>query len=183
MVYLDGELQLVSPSYVHERLSQRLGIFVMEVVVGFKVPCIMAGSTTFRRRKKRGGVEGDQIYYLGNAALILGKKKINLRTDPPPDLAIEAVHTHDAQAAVEVYRRLRVPEVWVGDEETLRILVLRENGCYATAESSAAFPTLKAAEIFDWVTRPETASDTEWIEELRRWVRDTLVRRRAGPPA
>ena len=33
MIYLDGELQLVSPSYIHERLSQRLGIFVMEVVV------------------------------------------------------------------------------------------------------------------------------------------------------
>jgi Uma2 family endonuclease len=183
MIYLDGELLLVSPSYIHERLAQRLGILVMEVVVGLKIPCIMAGSTTFRRRKKRGGVEGDQAYYLVNAERVLGKKKINLRTDPPPDLAIEAVHTHDATEAVEVYRRLGVPEVWVGDEEGLRILVLQETGRYAPAESSVALPTLKASEIFAWVARPETTSDTEWIEDLRRWVRETLIPRRVGPPA
>ena len=32
MVYLDGDLSLVSPSYVHEFLKKRLGAFVHEVV-------------------------------------------------------------------------------------------------------------------------------------------------------
>jgi Uma2 family endonuclease len=183
MIYLDGDLLLVSPSYIHEQLAERLGIFVHEVVVGLEIPCKSAGSTTFRRRKKQAGVEGDKTFYLANAAQILGKRKINLRTDPPPDLAVEAVHTHEVAEALEVYRRLRVPEVWVCDEEELQILVLQADGRYARAESSVAFPFLKATEIFGWITKPETTTDTEWATELRRWVREVLAPRRAGPQA
>jgi Uma2 family endonuclease len=180
MIYCDGELLLVSPSYIHERLSELLGIFIIEVVVGLEIPCTSAGSTTFRRRAKRGGVEGDKTFYLANQARVHGKNEIDLRNDPPPDLAIEAVHTHEVAAAIEVYRRLGVPEVWVCDGEKLRILVRQANGRYARADSSAAFPFLEAAEVFAWVTRPDVASDTDWVKELRRWVRDTLVPRRAG---
>ena len=96
------------------------GRFVDEIVEELDIPCIRAGSTTFRRRAKKGGVEGDETYYLANEARIRGKDKIDLRTDPPPDLAIEAVHTHDAEAAIEVYRRFSVPEVWICDEAELR---------------------------------------------------------------
>jgi Uma2 family endonuclease len=180
MIYLDGSLSLVSPSYVHEFLKKRLGSFVSVVVEELDIPCIPAGSTTFRRRRKRGGVEGDETFYLANAAQILGKRDIKLRTDPPPDLAIEVVHTHDARAAVEVYRRLGAPEVWVCDVSELQILVRQANGRYIRSEASAAFPFLKAAEIFDWVARPLAGSETDWIKELRRWVRDELVPRRAG---
>jgi Uma2 family endonuclease len=177
MIYLDGDVSLVTTSFPHERLSERLGIFVIEVVVGLDIPCVPAGETTFRRRKKRGGVEGDKTFYLANEARIRGKDKLHLRVDPPPDLAIEAVYSHAAARAVEVYRRFGVPEVWVCDEVGLRILVLQANGRYAKAEASAAFPFLAAAEIFDWVRRPQTVSETEWVKEVRRWVRETLVAR------
>ena len=46
---------------------------------------------------------------------VRGKKKLSLKIDPPPDLAIEVVQSHDADAAIEVYRRFKVPEVWVYD--------------------------------------------------------------------
>jgi Uma2 family endonuclease len=180
LVYLDGSLLLVSPSYIHERVSERLGIFVIEVVVGLDIPCKSAGSTTFRRRKKDAGVEGDKTYYLANVGQIQGKRKIDLRVDPLPDLAVEAVHTHQVAEALEVHRRLRVPEVWVCDGEGLQVLVLQGNGRYARAESSAALPFLKANEILGWITKPETTSDTEWIADLRRWVREVLAPRRAG---
>src|SRR5437763_1138378 len=49
MGYLDGDLFLVSPAYTHERFAERLGVFVMELVAGCDIPCIMSGSTTFRR--------------------------------------------------------------------------------------------------------------------------------------
>ena len=180
IVYLDGTVWLMSPSFPHERLKNRLGQFVAEVVVGLAIPCIMAGSTTLRRRAKRGGVEGDQTYYLANAERIRGKDKIHLKTDPPPDLAIEAVYRHAADAAVEVYRRFKVPEVWVCDESGLVILVLKANGRYAESPTSAAFPFLASAEIFEWVSRPQTVSDTAWIKELRIWVRRTLKPRVRG---
>ena len=86
---------------------------------------------------------------------VRGKNKLHLKTDPPPDLAIEAVHSHDADAAIEVYRRFKVPEVWVCDEAELRILILQTNGRYAESPTSAAFPFLSAAEVYDWVRRSQ----------------------------
>lgn len=180
MIYLDGDLWLMTTSFPHERLAERLGLFVMEVVVGLDIPCFPAGSTTFRRRLKRGGVEGDKTFYLANEAQIRGKNKLHLRDDPPPDLAIEAVFSHAASSALEVYRRFGVPEVWVCDEAKLHIRVLQPNGRYARAEASAAFPFLTGAEIFDWLQRPQTVSETEWVKEVRLWVRETLVARRRG---
>src|SRR5437868_12234266 len=56
LVYLDGTVWLMSPSFPHERLKKRLGQFVTEVVVGLNIPCVPAGSTTFRRRAKKGGI-------------------------------------------------------------------------------------------------------------------------------
>jgi Uma2 family endonuclease len=181
MVYLDRELLLVSPSFAHEFLKKRLGAFVQEVIVALKIQCIPAGETTFRRQRKRGGIEGDESYYLANAARIVGKNEIDLRIDPPPDLTIEVVHNRDARRAIEVYRRLGVPEVWVCDQEQLRILVLQANGRYASADSSMVFPFLKTSEIASWILLPREPYETDWLEALRRWVGETLVPRRAGP--
>jgi Uma2 family endonuclease len=177
MVYLDGSVYLLSPSFPHEYLKERLGIFVMEVVVGLDVPCMPSGSTTFRRRARRGGVEGDQTYYLANLARIRGKRTINLRKDPPPDLAVEAVVTHEADEAVEVYRRIRVPEVWVCDQSRLSILVLQADGRYAEVDRSGVFPMLTASEIHSWMTRDLYEDITPWAKELRKWVVEVLVPR------
>jgi Uma2 family endonuclease len=170
MVYLDGTVWLMSPTFPHERLKTRLGEFVTEVVVGLQIPFVPAASTTFRRRAKRGGVEGDQTFYLAHEGRIRGKGKIDLRTDPPPDLAIEAVCSHEADKAVEVYRRIHVPEVWVCDEAELVILVLQADGKYSPSATSAAFPFLSAVEIHGWVGQTQSAGELEWITALRRWV-------------
>ena len=174
MIYLDGTVWLMSPAFPHEWLKKRLGWVVEVIVVELAIPCSAAASTTLRRRAKRGGVEGDQTYYLANEKRVRDKREINLKTDPPPDLAIEAVYSHDADAAVEVYRRFKVPEVWACNEAELIILILQRNGRYAVSPISASFPFLSGAEVYDWVSRPRTASDTEWITELQRWVKRTL---------
>jgi len=174
LTYLDGTVWLMSPTFPHERLKTRLGHFVTELVVGLDIPCVPAGSTTFRRRAKKGGVEGDQTYYLANEKRVRGKDRLHLKTDPPPDLAIEAVYSHDADAAIEVYRRFSVPEVWVCDEYGMVILVLQSNGQYAESETSLAFPFLSASEVYDWMRRPQDVSETEWVKQLREWVNQTL---------
>ena len=185
MVYLDGRVSLLSPSFRHEEIRTRLGVVVTEILVAFEIPFRASGQTTLRRRKRRGGVEGDQSYYIANERLIRGKHDLNLRIDPPPDLAIEAVHSHDASAALEVYRRLRVPEVWVCDENELQILILHGTGLYAPAPTSRALPFLSAIEILDWVKRVPDGSDLEWIKSLRMWIHDELlprIKRATGGP-
>jgi Uma2 family endonuclease len=170
----------MSPSCPHERMSKRLGWIVETIIVEFDIPCIASASTTLRRRTKRGGVEGDQSYYLANAERIRGKDKINLKIDPPPDLAIEAVYFHEADAAIEVYRRFKVPEVWVCDEVGRVILVLQSDSRYAESATSLAFPFLSASEIFEWVSRPMGELDNDWIKEFRNWARRTLKPRVRG---
>jgi Uma2 family endonuclease len=182
MIYLDGDLLLMSPGHLHERDKDRFLVFVVEVAVGLGVPCRMAGSTTYRRRKKRGGVEPDQSFYLANAPRVRNKKVINLKIDPPPDLSIEVVYSNSADAAVEVSRRLGIPEVWVCTEKGLTFLVLGPDGDYVESTVSLAFPSLASGEILDWIRRPEAEgeSDTDWVIHLRRWVYETLGPRAAN---
>lgn len=182
MVYLDGSLFLVSPSYPHERLAERLGWFIKVMVEELDIPCVSSGHTTFRRRAKKGGVEGDQTFYLASEAEVRRKSKIDLDRDPPPDLAVEAAWTHKADAAVEVYRRLQVPEVWVHDGRDLRILVLQPSGDYHAAESSLALPA-SAAEIQEWVAARTEDHDTAWAKAVRRWAREAVAPRLGGSPS
>jgi hypothetical protein len=60
MVYLDGDVYLMSPAYPHEHYKKRLGHLVLNVTEELDIPCVFAGSTTFRRRKKKGGAEADE---------------------------------------------------------------------------------------------------------------------------
>ena len=177
MTYLDGDLWLMSPSFFHESLAERTGAFVVEVAVGVGVSYLPAGHTTFRRLKKKGGVEADKSYYFANEARVRGKKRIDLRVDPPPDLVIEAVYTHDAGAAVEVWRRFGVPEVWVVDQIGLRFLLLQAGGEYAESEASAIYPFVTKAEIYEWVTKSPETPELEWSRQVRQWIQDVLVPR------
>ncbi len=47
-----------------------------------------AGSTTLKRKPITKGIEPDTCYYIQNEPLIRGKQKLDLTTDPAPDLAV-----------------------------------------------------------------------------------------------
>ncbi|MCA1685752.1 MAG: Uma2 family endonuclease [Planctomycetia bacterium] len=175
--YLDGRVTLVSPGYTHELLKKRLAALVEDVLVGLGIDYVASGQTTLRRRPRGGGVEGDETYYIANADRVADKTGIDLRVDPPPDLAVEVVVSHPVKDALEVYRRLRVPEVWVCDGQSLRILKFGDDNRYAEAGASAALPFLTADEILGWVQRPESGKGSRWRLEIRRWVAETLAAR------
>ena len=183
VIYSHGDAQLVSPSNIHERLGRRLGLFVMTVVVELDIPCEATGGTTFHRHDLDAGVQPDESYYLANHRLIAaknGREDICLDVAPPPDLVIEVVHTHPATKALEILRRLGVPEVWVCAKDGLRFLASGRDGQYSESEESSSFPFLTSAEVFNWVARQGSASTTQWIQELRRWVQDVVVPRVRG---
>jgi Uma2 family endonuclease len=182
LIYLDGRLSLVSPSPVHAQIKRRLGNFVSTLLLELEIPYAEFSQSTFRRRKRRSGVEGDQTFYIGNAERMRGKTILNLSVDPPPDLAIEAVYSHDASAAVEFWRRLGVPEVWICDETELQVLVLQQNGRYAPSEKSTVLPPVSAAEVFEWVARPNSELESEWRNALVRWVRQVVLARAKSAP-
>jgi Uma2 family endonuclease len=184
MIYLDGDVTLVSPCLPHEIFQQRLAQFIVELTVGLDIPCLHAGSTIYRRRKHEAGVEPDLSYYIANEGKVRRNTTIRLRKDPPPDLVIEVVHTHDADHATEVCRRLRVPELWIWEDD-LVILALQPDVAYTEVQASLAFPFLGRAEVAAWINRPRGVSQTEWIKAVRAWVREDVVprlaKRRPGP--
>lgn len=178
ILYSQGDLTLVSPSQIHEQGADRLDTMVKALCSELDIPCTAMGATLFRRRDLKEGIEGDRTYYLANEPAIRGKI-VDLNVDPPPDLAIEVEYTHPAGKAVEIWRRLGVPEVWVhqAHRSALRFLQLDEHGQYSETSVSPAFPFLTADEILGWIEQPMNEPGSRWERRLRQWVRDVLAQR------
>jgi len=82
------------------------------------------------------GVEPDTCFYIDHRQAILGKERIDLTIDPPPDLAIEVDFTSFTD--LEAYRFLKIPELWVYRREELKIYLLIEDS-YQERENSRLF--------------------------------------------
>ncbi|WP_165230095.1 Uma2 family endonuclease [Aquisphaera insulae] len=164
VVFLDGDVSFMSPSPTREFLNNRLHDLIRAVLEGLEIPHLPLGSTTFRQEQEQGGVEADQSYYLANRRYVRGKKKIDLSIDPPPDLAVEVVVTHRAKRALEVYRRLGVPEVWICTEEELVFLIRGQDGVLAPSTSSTAMPCITATEVHSWLRKEDDDDEGAWGE-------------------
>ena len=180
ILYLDGDVTLMSPSRTHERRNDRLGLLVREIFDALDIRCIATRETHFRRGRNEAGVQPDDSFYFQNAAAIAAKDEdadIDLLVDPPPDLVIEVVHKHEAVPAVEILRRFGVPEVWVSRQSRFTILLLGEDGQYHEADRSGVYPFLAATEIHEWTMRSDCRFSSEWIKALKRWIAEVIVPR------
>lgn len=95
----------------------------------------------------KAGLEPDACFYIDNRQAILGKERIDLTVDPPPDLAIEVDFTSITD--VGAYELLKVPELWVYRRECLVIYVLREEG-YQESDRSDLFPAIDVKAILPY---------------------------------
>ncbi len=180
LIFVDGRLTLMTTSRRHEWFAERLAELVKVVASASGIGWEDAGSATFRRREKEVGVEGDKTFYLGeNARRMRGPVDIDLETQPPPDLAIEVEVTHPADDALLVYGRLGVPEVWCIDVESrdFTFRLRREDGTYAESDHGPGLPRLTAADVLGRMKLAESTGADAWCDQLRGWVRDTLLAR------
>ena len=76
--YLDGVLEIVSPSRRHESSKTRIGDLLFIYFLETDTEYFPMGSTTLRREKKQAGSEPDESYCIGS------NKEV-------PDLAIEVI--------------------------------------------------------------------------------------------
>ncbi len=186
MIYCDGRLTLLTESRKHGWYAERLAEFVKFLAQELGIVWEDAASATYRRKEKKGGVEGDKTFYFAeHAELMRGARNIDLKTQPPPDLAIEVEVTHSADDAVIVWGRLGVPEVWRFDpiEEEFGFWVRRDDGTYERAEHSLAFPMLTAADLLEQMKLADQLGAGRWHAGLGAWVRKVIVpRRRKGGP-
>jgi Uma2 family endonuclease len=180
LTYDRGDLELMSPSMDHEFLKTRVARLIEALTEELDIPCEGAGSTTWRKRLKECGLEPDECYYLANSGRVIGRKKIDLTIDPPPDLAIEIEISRSALDRMGIYAALGVPEVWRLDGETLRIARLQPDGTYTEVATSPGLPALPPDEVVRWMRLGEDMGQTPWIRQFRAWVRDELAPRLEG---
>ena len=176
LAYLDGALELMSPSFRHETLARRIDAFVLGAARGLGLPCVPAGSTRWEKLGVERGKEPDGCFYLQHADSVRGKTEVDLDRDGPPDLVVEVEITSPLLDALTIYRDLGVPEVWRHDGETLTILVLDAGG-HAEPEASRALPGLRAWEAQGLLAEAETEDLTTRQVRVEAFARDELARR------
>lgn len=145
IAYSDGFLEIRMPLPKHERQKSILGDIVKILLDELEIDCECFGSTTFKRQDMNYGIEPDECFYLQNHQAVIGKDRLDLSIDPPPDLAIEVDVTSKTQ--IDAYIRLGVPELWVYEDTELRIYIL-QSGQYQSSMTSPTFPNLP---ILIWV--------------------------------
>ncbi len=143
LVFDDGVLEIEKPNIEHEHLSRFLFSLIQLCCDHHGIPLLPSGGTTFRKKKKRGGLEPDESFYIQHYAEvshILSTRPFVPQRDPPPDLAIEIDITNLSLNKLAVYARLGIPEVWRVTVDGLECLVLNEAGEYDRADQSPALP-------------------------------------------
>lgn len=180
IAYDRGDLELMSPLITHERFRSLLGRMVETITEELEIPCVAAGSTTFRREDLDRGLEPDECYYLANAHRLRKVRQVDLTIDPPPDLAIEVEITTSALNRLGIYGALGVPEVWRYDGESLKVFLRQPDGTYALSPTSAAFPFLPMEELARFLRDYDATDDTRWGRAFRHWVREEIVPRAGG---
>jgi Uma2 family endonuclease len=174
LTYDRGALEIMSPLWEHEGPAYLLGRFIDVLTEELNLPCRAGRTVTLRRRRKQRGLEPDNSYWIANAPRVQGKTHLDLRTDPPPDLAIEVEVTHSALNRMGIYVALGVPEVWRLNAGALTFHIL-ENKAYQVRSQSLAFPQLASADLAAFVAQVGQIDDTALVKQFRDWVRQQLL--------
>ncbi|WP_027268705.1 Uma2 family endonuclease [Leptolyngbya sp. PCC 6406] len=116
------------------------------------------------KRFQEAGAEPDACFYIQNWRAVLGKERLDLATDPPPDLAIEMDLTSLTDLAV--YQVLAVPEVWIYRQGQLNLYGLTAGG-YEKLATSPTFPTVAVKTLLpEYVERAWVAGSSVALREF-----------------
>jgi Uma2 family endonuclease len=174
LAYSKGTLEIRMPLTEHEKAKALIGDMVKILLEEMEIDCENFASSTFKRQDMAQGIEPDDCFYIEHQAQMIGKQRLDLRTDPPPDLAIEVDVTSKTQ--LDAYQALGVPELWRYDEGVLWIDVLVD-GVYTPSQTSPHFPELSLTSAIPFFIRQSlTAGRSPTLRAFRKWVQAELNR-------
>lgn len=161
LAYLEGALELASPSKEHERLTSFLGRLVEAFADETGLELSPYRSWTLESGPRQAGAEPDECYLVGED-----------QTRDVPDLVIEVVWTSGGLDKLEIYRRLGVREVWFWREGRLEAHGLVD-GTYVRVATSVQLPGLDLALLGQFLDRPT-------VQAAKRDYRAALAAARRG---
>ncbi|WP_298919686.1 Uma2 family endonuclease [uncultured Nostoc sp.] len=170
--YSHGWLEIMVPLPEHEKDKEYIGELVRVLLDKLQIDFEPFGSTTLKNERMRQAVEPDTSFYIRNQAAIIGKNRIDLNIDPPPDLAIEIDIT--SRTRFENYEILGVPELWRHTQQGLEIYLLKEEK-YIKSEFSPNFPDIPIVELVnEYVQQCLTIGRSQAMRNFRDWVKNNL---------
>jgi Uma2 family endonuclease len=179
LTYVRGELEIMSPRLEHED-SRFLGQLVIVLTQELGLSVKIGGSVTLRRRRRQRGIEADETFWIANASRMTGRRELDLRVDPPPDLAIEVDVRHSSLDPLSIYAALGVPEVWRLEGDVLTFYARRDNRRCDTIVKSDSFPFVTPDSLMPFIQLArQGGDDNRVIQQFRTWIRQQS----APPPS
>ena len=170
LAYDEGNLEIMPPLAEHEKPSRSVDRFVWTYCDFFDLTVESLGSTTYRRKLKRKGIEPDACYYVQSVNKIIGKiENLKPETYPVPDIAVEIDVTHGSLDKFKIYAALGVPELWLYDGKKVSFYQLQGKK-YNQSETSLSFPKLSAAVLTKFLKLTESDGQTAAIKSFRSWL-------------
>ncbi len=174
MTFDCGELELMSPTRLHERLNFLIGHCIIAWVEERRIPFQGCGATTFRREDLQRGLEPDNCYYIENEALVRDRDEIDLAIDPPPDLVVEVNVTSSSINRIPIYAAMGVPEVWRWHDDALQVLVLSSANEYTEASASRSLAGFPLERMVELLKRRNSTDGLTLVREFRESCRPSL---------
>jgi Uma2 family endonuclease len=171
VTYDCGMLEIMSPLSDHEAYARFIDALVIEFCDASGLEVQSFGSTTWKRRVLRKGIEGDCCYYIRNARRVIGKLNISLDNDPPPDIAVEIDTTNNSLKKLSIYAALSVLEVWRYDGQNVQIYALK-SGKYVKTASSQILPRLTGAILSEFIELMKTEGNTAARHAFRHRIKE-----------
>lgn len=171
VTYDRGRLEIMSPSPEHEEYKEFILRIVHMVCDELGLPLEARGSTTWKRRQAEQGTEPDTCFYVTNAHRIIGKRNIDLESDPPPDVAVEIDITNESLSKLPIYAALEVPEIWRYDGRTARFYELAD-GRYRDIADSRVLPSLTSAKLTEALAQSQREGQTAALTAFVRLFRN-----------
>ena len=143
IAYLDGEVEIMSPSRTHEAIKSILGRLIEVYCIENDIRFTTLGSWTLEAADRSRGVDPDECYQFGTTG------------DARPQLAIEVVWTSGGIDKLEIYRKLGVGEVWFWRRGRLQPWCLRGDH-YVSTLTSEVLPGLDLGLLTRFLDSPTT---------------------------
>lgn len=170
--YSNGVLEIMVPLPEHEKDKEIISYMVQYLLETLNTNFEALGSTTFKNELMNQAVEPDACFYIQNYQAVIGKKRLNLENDPPPDLAIEIDIT--SRTRLDNYRLLGIPELWRYTHNGLQINVLQE-GKYIESLTSPNFPNIPIIELINQaVEQSQQLGRSEAMRNFKKWLRENV---------
>lgn len=166
LTFNQGTLEIEVASTQHEQINRSSDRIVETIAEELGMDYINTGSTTFDREDLQRGFQPDSSFYIQNADRIRGKLRINLSTDPPPDLVLEIDITHPSLNKLPIFAALGIPEVWRFSDDVLTILKL-DDGEYREQLESVVLPGVTSDRLTQLLNDSLQLKRADWLAAVR----------------